>query len=227
MRAGLWFGTRRQVILAPRPGGHDGFAARALIAAGQAVDFKRRPRAALFHGRETALAEQLFHAEQFLKFAVGGGQALELFPFVGGKRRDVVVKTGDGNAAVFVAQFGQQLAQGHRRVVHRAAENAGVQIARRAVHRDFKGDDAAQRVGQRRMIGIGHAGVGDDDGVAFQFVPVRFEKFRQVRAADFLLAFDDKGQIAGQGSAGFEIGLDRFEMREVLAFVVGRAAGKN
>ena len=120
----------------------------------------------------------------------------------------------------------EQLAQGHRRIVHRAAENAGVQIARRAVQRDFKRDDAAQRIGERRMIGVGHAGVGNDDGVAVQFAAVRLEKFREVRAADFLLAFDDERQIAGQGSAGFQIGFDGLEMREVLAFVVGACRGR-
>ena len=82
-------------------------------------------------------------------------------------------------------------------------------------------DDAAQRVSQRRMIWIGHSGVGDNDGVAGEFAAMRFEKFREVCAADFLFAFDDECEIAGQGSAGFQISLDCFEMREVLAFVVG------
>jgi len=56
---------------------------------------------------------------------------------------------------------------------------------------------------------------------------VRLEKFCEVRAADFLLAFDDEREVAGQGSAGFEIGLDSLEMHEVLAFVVHAAAGVN
>ena len=43
-------------------------------------------------------------------------------------------------------------------------------------------------------------------------------------AADFLLAFDDEGQIARQFRAGFQIRLDGLEMRQVLALVVGRAA---
>ena len=209
------------------PGRHDGFAARALITAGQAVDFKRRPRTALLERCEPAFAEQFFHTDQFLEFGGCNRQALELFPLVSRKRRNVVVETGNGNATVFVTEFGEQLAQGHRRVVQRAAENAGMQVARRAVHRDFKGDDAAQRIRQRRMIGVWHAGVGNDDGVAEQLAPVRFEKFREVRTADFFFAFDDKREVAGQGGAGFQIGFDGFEMREVLAFVVGGAAGKN
>jgi len=43
-----------------------------------------------------------------------------------------------------------------------------------------------QRVSQRRMIWIGHSGVGDNDGVAGEFAAMRFEKFREVCAADFL-----------------------------------------
>ena len=51
-----------------RQRGHDGFAACTLIAAGQAVDLKGRPRAALFGGSEAAFAKKFFYAESF--FAV-------------------------------------------------------------------------------------------------------------------------------------------------------------
>ncbi len=101
-----------------------------------------------------------------------------------------------------------------------------MQVARRPAHRDFKRDDAAQRVGERGMIGIRHPGVRNDDGIAGEFTAMGFKEFREVRAADFLLAFDDEGQITGQGSSRFEIGFNGFEVREVLAFVVGRAAGE-
>jgi hypothetical protein len=76
------------------------------------------------------------------------------------------------------------------------------------------------------MIGIRHSGVGYDNGVALQFVAMQFDEFCKAYAADFFLAFDDERQVAGQGSSGFEIGFNGFEMREVLAFVVGRAAGE-
>ena len=49
-----------------RPGRHDGLAAFALVAAGEAVDFEGRPGGALFERRETAFAEELGHAEEFL-----------------------------------------------------------------------------------------------------------------------------------------------------------------
>ena len=56
---------------------------------------------------------------------------------------------------------------------------------------------------------------------------LRFEKTGKAFAADFFLAFDHERQIAGQGSAGFQIGFDRFEVREILAFVVRAAAREN
>ena len=60
------------------------------------------------------------------------------------------------------------------------------------------------------MFGAGNVGVGDDHGIAVQLCAVRFEKYREVRAADLLFAFEDEREVAGQGSAGLEIGLDGF-----------------
>ncbi len=94
------------------------------------------------------------------------------------------------------------------------------------MQRDLKRDDAAQGISERGMFRTGHAGVGNHDGVAFQFVAMRFEKFCEIGAADFFLAFDDECQIAGQGSIGLEIGFDGFEMGEMLAFVIRAAARK-
>jgi hypothetical protein len=45
-------------------------------------------------------------------------------------------------------------------------------------------------------------------------------------AADLFLAFDDKCQVAGQGSAGFQVGLDGLQMCEMLPLVVGGTARK-
>ncbi len=102
-----------------------------------------------------------------------------------------------------------------------------MQIARRPAHRDFERDDAAQRVGKRGIFQAGHAGVRNDDGVAKQFAAVCFEKVREARAADLLLAFDDERQIARQLRAGFQIRLDCLQMREVLTLVISRAAREN
>ena len=43
--------------------GHDGFAALALVAAGEAVDLERRPSGTLLVGREAFFAKERLHAE--------------------------------------------------------------------------------------------------------------------------------------------------------------------
>src|SRR5437899_8681659 len=142
-----------------RPCGDNCLAAFALVTAGQPVDFDCWAGRPLFLRGETAFAEQSRDAE---KSAVGDivvRDAAQLLPFVFGQRNDVVIEAGDGDAAVFVSQLREQLAQGHRRIVHRPAVNAGVQIARWSVYLDLHRADAAQRVGQRRMFQVWDPGV--------------------------------------------------------------------
>ena len=126
-----------------RPGGDDRLAAFALVTAGQPVDFQCGPGRSLFQRRVAAFTEKSWDAEKFAQRRVVVRDAGQLFPFVFGKRNDVVVEAGDGDAAVFVAQSREQLAQGHRGIVHRTAVNAGVQIAGRPVHLDFQRADSA------------------------------------------------------------------------------------
>ena len=92
------------------------------------------------------------------------------------------------------------------------------------MQRNFKRDDAAQANGKRGAIQRGHSRVGNNDGVAREFFFVRLEKRVETRAADFFFAFEHESQIAGQGRAGFDVGFDGFEMREVLTLVVRAAA---
>ena len=152
------------------------------------------------------------------------GQPRELLALVGGQRLHVVVKAGNRHAAILVAQFAQQLAQRHRRIIHRAAENAGMQIARRAVQRDLEAGNAAQSVGQRRMLRRRHARVGNDDGVAGQLRAVLAQEGRQALLPTSSSPSMTKVRSQGKLGAGFEIGFDRLEVGEVLAFVVARAA---
>ena len=209
------------------PRGHDGLVAVALIAAGQPVDLERRARTALFHRRVAVFAEQHRNAQQLFQLCIRHREPAALLALLFGERFHILIKTGNLDEAVIVEDLAQQVAQGHRRIFHRAAENAGVQVARRAVQLDFKCNDAAQRIGERGMFRAGHAGVRDDDGVAFQFGTIFFQKDGKVFAADFLLTFNHKSQVAGQGSSGFEIGLDGLQVGEVLALVVGAAARVN
>ena len=74
------------------------------------------------------------------------------------------------------------------------------------------------------MLGRRHARVGNDDRIAGQLRPVLPQKGRQAAAADLLFAFNDEGNIARQLGPGLEVSLHRFEVRQVLALVVARAA---
>ena len=91
---------------------------------------------------------------------------------------------------------------------------------------DFHREDAAESVGERGKFQAGQPVVRDDNGVAAQFPDVLFEKVFEMFAADFLLAFDDEGEIAGQRSAGLQVGFDGVEMGEMLALVIDGATGK-
>ena len=176
-------------------------------------------------GVETRLAEKLRHAEKTPVTFLRAGQPLELPPFERRKRFHVVIKARHCDASPGVAQLREQLAERHRRILDRAAEEARVQIAGRSAQGEFEGDDAPQRVGERRQVLGGHAGVGHHHGIAAKFPAAGPQERRQVAAANLLLALEHERQIAGQGGAGPEIGFDRLEMGEMLALVVGGAAG--
>src|ERR1039458_7222544 len=74
------------------------------------------------------------------------------------------------------------------------------------------------------MFGCWHACVGNDDRIAGQLHSVLAEKGREAAAAYLFLAFDDEGNITRQLGSGLEVSLHRLQVRQVLAFVVARAA---
>lgn len=76
------------------------------------------------------------------------------------------------------------------------------------------------------MIQAGHAGVGNDDGPAVQFVVVGQQEAVQAFAAHFLLPFDDEGEVAGERSFCGQISLHRVEVGEVLPLVIAGAPGE-
>ncbi len=143
-----------------------------------------------------------------------------MFPFVAGKFLHFVVKTGHGDAAFFVAQRRQHLAERHRRVLHAAAINARMQIGLGPAHGDFHRRHAAQGVRERGMFFGRHSGIRHHHGIAFQLALFLAEKFHQTFAAHFFLPFDHKSEVARQLGAGFQKCLHRFEVREMLAFII-------
>ena len=116
------------------------------------------------------------------------------------------------------------LAKQPDRVLRRAAEHAGVQIAVGACDFDVLIDQPAQRGGHRRRLGVPHGGVADQRQVELELGGVVAHEFEQVLRAALLLALDHGGdrqrQLAGdrlEGAAGLDEG-------HGLAFVVAGAA---
>ena len=76
----------------------------------------------------------------------------------------------------------------------------------------------------RRMVLREHAGVGHDDVVGAQLFRALLHKRDEAGAADLLFPFDEKGDVHGKRRARLQIGLDRFDVGEELALVIGCAA---
>jgi hypothetical protein len=111
-----------------------------------------------------------------------------------------------------------------QRVGRDAAEDAGVQVAFRAFGDDLGIEDAAQAVDDRGDAGGGHAGVGDEDGVAGQLVRMLAHVLLDGRAARLFLALEQDFDVDRQRSVSAHERFQRFDERVHLPFVVHRAA---
>ena len=127
--------------------------------------------------------------------------------------------------AVAVVERCEQLDHRGGRIGDRAAVNSAVQVHRGTGNAQLERQDPAQPVGKRRPAASDHAGIGDGRDIAAQFVAMFSQKRRQVRATDLLFAFDQEDHVDGKFSVLSERFLDADDVRENLAFVVGRAAG--
>ena len=74
----------------------------------------------------------------------------------------------------------------------RHRRNAGVEIAFRAPNGYFAAGNAAQAVTECWHALGDHAGIGHRNAVARQLILMFFQKRNQIRAADFLLALEQK-----------------------------------
>src|SRR5262245_15151379 len=74
------------------------------------------------------------------------------------------------------------------------------------------------------MFQAGNAGVRDHDALAAQHITVLLQKDGKTLAPYFFFAFNDETQIARQVGVGLQISFDSFEVSEVLAFIITRAA---
>ena len=135
-----------------------------------------------------------------------------------------VVEARNGDAAVVVVHGGENAREHADRVLRRAAEQAGMQVAVGAGELDLLVDQPAQRGRHHRRLRIPHAGVADQREVELELVGIVLDEAEQVLRAALLLALDHHGdrqrQRAGhrlEGAAGLDEG-------HHLAFVVAGAA---
>ena len=99
-----------------------------------------------------------------------------------------------------------------------------MQIGPAAAQIDLGVDQAAQAVADRRHAAGEHRGVRDDHDVGAELGLVRADEVVEVDAADLLFAFEDDLHVHRQAAVLLEMRLDRLEVHEHLALVVGRAA---
>ena len=121
-------------------------------------------------------------------------------------------------------QAAENAGQHPDRILRAAAEDAGMQIAVGGLDPHLLVDQPAQRGGDRRRIGVPHAGVADQREVGLEVVLVRFEKRNEILRSDFLLALDDDGDVERQRTGhGFPgpAGLD--EGHQLALVVLGAA----
>ena len=102
--------------------------------------------------------------------------------------------------------------------------DAGVQVGAAAAQIDLEVDEAAQPVADRRHAAREHRRVGDDDDVGCEVGLVVADEVVEVRAADFFFAFEDDLDVHRQPAVLLQVRLDRLEVHEDLALVVGGAA---
>src|SRR5262249_10523032 len=128
-----------------------------------------------------------------------------LFFFGVAHGQHVIIKAGDGDAAILVEESAENLGQNGRGVGEDTAVHAAVEVARRAVELDVEVDQAAKAVGDRGGLAVPHIRVADEDEVVLRCgerVPVFFEIRVQARAAALLFALDQHGDVNRKLSGG-------------------------
>src|SRR3954470_20073521 len=98
-----------------------------------------------------------------------------------------------------------------------------MEIAGRTMESDFESGNSAQSVCKGRMTKAWNAGVGNNDGIAEEFLAMGLQKRFQIGASDFFFTFNQKSDVAREFRAGFQIGFNGLKMSKVLPLIVTRA----
>jgi hypothetical protein len=98
-----------------------------------------------------------------------------------------------------------------------------MQIAIGPLNQDFEVSQPFQTIGDRWLTRCELAGIGNHCVIAGEKLVVRREIIGKTGPADLFFSFDQDLDVDRQPSRYLEPGLDRFEVREHLALVVGRS----
>ena len=102
-------------------------------------------------------------------------------------------------------QSGEQASHGGERIRDRAAVNSGVQIHFGAGDLQFQRCHTAQPVAHRRNTARNHSGIGNDNDLRFQRLPILGKKIAEIGAANLFFAFDDEMQIHREIAGGLDL----------------------
>jgi hypothetical protein len=91
---------------------------------------------------------------------------------------------------------------------------------RECTHLDVDVDETAKTPGQRRQAGVQVGGVGQNENVRLQPVPVRTQEPLQARRADLLLSLDEDAHVDRQRSCRLEPRADRSDVDQDPGLVV-------
>ncbi len=156
MRFGSWAGHEAKSQLGHRAAGQNGLGPLALVAGADAVDLRRRPRPDALERGEFFLPAQRRDAGHAQEHIVIHRQLAPAAPFPCRHRLHAIVKAVDRHLQILVVQAGDQPCKHGRRILHRAAEDAGMQVAIRSRHMHLQRRQPAQAISESRDAGRNH-----------------------------------------------------------------------
>jgi hypothetical protein len=121
----------------------------------------------------------------------------------------------------------KNFAEHAQRVLRRAAEQAGMQVAVGAGEPHLLIDQPAQRRGDRRCLLVPHAGVADQRQVELELVGIVADEIKQVLGAALLFALDHHGDGQRQRAGHSLVGPAGFDKSHSLPLIVAGPAGND
>ena len=138
-----------------------------------------------------------------------------------------IIEAGDGDPAVMVMYGGDDAGKHANGILRGAPEQPRMEVAVGSLDPDLVIEEAAQRRGDGRRLGIPHAGVADERDVGGKLAAMGLDPGRQMLGAALFLALDQERDVERQRSRHRLPGPARLDEGHHLAFVVGGAARDN